>query len=425
MTETTHKQTPLVIEEREQKTVTTQFDGDVFTTTWPIGQEEYLSTVDGVKNPWYKWQIITGNNATTPLSGRSYEVVNDEAFDLYMDQSTTVSGYPVRNYTRLGRSTGKYKPDPMSTLESLMLSIPTDSANDVALGKLSSATQDANSSFQGATALAEFAETITMLRNPAKALRTGVSKYLEVVKRNGRKWKRQGAKVASKALAGTWLEHQFGWKPLISDIQEAKTAIKESYSGGLDDRVWAHGVGEDYGSLNKSRIYSMPTYPYLDQYRRYRYYTKIIYSSYLGSRTISPPIKTDLGFHPRDWLPALWEVVPWSFLVDYFVNIDDIISASMYSQTGVKFTNKTTVRVLTSEIQTLGFHKGPTLTYTDKIIQTGNFGALTLLAKDVSRGVYYGSYIPGLRFQIPGLNRKWLNMAALGTLRQEALRALR
>lgn len=57
-----------------------------------------------------------------------------------------------------------------------------------------------------------------------------------------------------------------------------------------------------------------------------------------------------LGFTPQDWLPAAWEVVPWSWLADYFFNVGEILQAAATSTAGVTWISKTVSTVTESTV---------------------------------------------------------------------------
>jgi hypothetical protein len=50
-----------------------------------------------------------------------------------------------------------------------------------------------------------------------------------------------------------------------------------------------------------------------------------------------------LGFDAKNWIPAIWEAIPWSWLADYFLNIQHILQAGVTSTASVKWVSKTTV----------------------------------------------------------------------------------
>jgi hypothetical protein len=59
------------------------------------------------------------------------------------------------------------------------------------------------------------------------------------------------------------------------------------------------------------------------------------------------------GFNPQNFIPAAWELLPWSFLADYFSNIGDILTASIVSTKHLAYTNRTEV----VRIRKFGNHK--------------------------------------------------------------------
>jgi hypothetical protein len=49
------------------------------------------------------------------------------------------------------------------------------------------------------------------------------------------------------------------------------------------------------------------------------------------------------GFTPSEFIPTAWEILPWSFLVDYFLNIGDLLSASVTDTSNVAWVNRSRV----------------------------------------------------------------------------------
>jgi hypothetical protein len=55
------------------------------------------------------------------------------------------------------------------------------------------------------------------------------------------------------------------------------------------------------------------------------------------------------GFNPAQFLPTAWELLPWSFLVDYFATIGDYLDASFTNTATLKWTCRTTRHKLITE----------------------------------------------------------------------------
>jgi cell division protein FtsL len=116
-------------------------------------------------------------------------------------------------------------------------------------------------------------------------------------------------------------------------------------------------------------------------------------------------------------VPTLWELTPYSFLADYFVNLGDILSAAVQSTVGVVWTNHTDRQLTISSWR--GNWRVRTNYANPRWVNLG-FKQISdfreLQHRTVTRYVdTVGSLnsIP-LVFTIPGIDStKWINMGAL------------
>jgi hypothetical protein len=118
------------------------------------------------------------------------------------------------------------------------------------------------------------------------------------------------------------------------------------------------------------------------------------------------------GFSPEAFVPTLWELAPWSFLVDYFVNIGDILSGWSYGRTNLGWSNTTTIFEGETSVLFVARHD---------VIPSSAGGWSTLPAanyvlRESERMQYNDSYTPDLEYRIPGLGVQALNIAALAEL---------
>lgn len=282
--------------------------------------------------------------------------------------------------------------------------------------------------FQGLTFLGELREALSMIRRPAQALRNGINSYYPVVKKRlGRR--RLGTTAAWDTVRGTWLEYVFGWKPLINDIDGAMKAL--AYKD-FQEYIPVRGYGE---SSSASTITdSSENYAWL----RFDLTTRTLAQARLIGEVGGGPAQT-IAHDPSRWgfgswsevIPAAWELIPYSFLVDYFTNVGEVIDAMTTCQAGIRWTNAT-IRA-TSE-KTLGgctvdqklfkqamgddpdpnnFRENPTHkesrgTYLNRSVSFSRSAPDTITV-----GLY------DLQFKCPGVgSTKWLNIAALAGLRR-------
>nr|QDH89358.1 MAG: hypothetical protein H3BulkLitter172403_000004 [Leviviridae sp.] len=116
-------------------------------------------------------------------------------------------------------------------------------------------------------------------------------------------------------------------------------------------------------------------------------------------------------------VPTLWELTPYSFLADYFLNIGNILDAAFTSLDGVVWSNNTTIQ--TTVLRLTGSWRVRVNTanprYINEHFSSDNdereFKRKTIVRTPVAPSSLLS--IP-LTFSIPGIDStRWINMAAL------------
>lgn len=204
--------------------------------------------------------------------------------------------------------------------------------------------RDVKSSLSGPTFLGELRETIRMIRNPAASLMKEINNFS---KKASRARARESKTNFKKVLPDLYLEATFGWRPLISDISAAAEASVTFLEENLIQRVkftakeQGH-VGEAYAQPNMSPLNSIAVglrgYVILDISVKYVAWVKMKETMSGGLDGIIQASKFDLS----EIIPTAWELLPWSFLIDYFSNIGDVLSSHTVDLSNVIAVSKTT-----------------------------------------------------------------------------------
>lgn len=185
--------------------------------------------------------------------------------------------------------------------------------------------QIASSEFQGLVTLAEAGKTATTIARPFGAaldlLKKINDRRLSLIKRG-----LSPALAAAKA----WLEYRLGWKPLLYDIQgifDAYTLATSHHAKPVRKVARASGDVSFTGVQTYSGVPSGLTG--LNMARDFDYYCQIssgvLYE--LTDEGQADAGRRHAGTRLSDVPEAIWEAIPYSWLVDRFLNVGNWLKA--------------------------------------------------------------------------------------------------
>jgi hypothetical protein len=196
---------------------------------------------------------------------------------------------------------------------------PLISSPDVESWKTSAATQAkagvGSPDVQGLVELAEAKKTLTGLLGPLKNMQS----QLDEIRGSSRFRRSRYVRVAD-FLANSWLWYRYGIRPTVRSIFDIMEAFQKeiteevrfrSKSGGYGDTDVVSGSETDGGNFIVTRSW---TKTHSLQVR-----AGILYEMDLQANTF--------GVSLQDLPLALWELIPYSFVADWFLNVGDYISA--------------------------------------------------------------------------------------------------
>jgi len=134
-----------------------------------------------------------------------------------------------------------------------------------------------------------------------------------------------------KAIAKSWLELQYGWKPLLQSVYDAAQQVADAEAPIL--RGIATGWAEGFDKAEVKRVFTQsgePTTSFERRDCRYEYTQKCVYTveNSVAHRAAINGLSNPLS--------VAWELVPYSFVVDWFLPIGDYIDL-LDATSGLKF----------------------------------------------------------------------------------------
>lgn len=388
-----------------------RYKRDGYTIFRSIGfpDETYLTGYDrtvtnfvqfGPNIPDWSTKLALGQDVTTGMVGRRYSLMKWKTVQYLVD--SPVNGY---SFTCSGYAIGY-----LDFLSGVFT--PTTKALADAETNFAKSYRSITRQFNGGVFIAEIAETAALIRSPLKSL-YGLTRTLT---RDLRAIKRLRAKEYQARLADIWLAYTFGAKPLASDLNDYAKALRALGSGRNFDVKRIIGTAQD--KTTEGPFVSTVGFTGAANYCEAT--ADVIYSSQVtirGAIKIAVndggelPVMMRFGLSKLDIVPAIWEGIPWSFLVDYFTNTGEVLDALMLRFVDFTWLNQTVRNssdVIGSAWRCDPVHEGGTV---NAIVKGGETHFST---KSVTRGVRSNDFGGSFYFKVPGQESlKWLNIQAL------------
>lgn len=388
---------------------------------------KYTRTRSGVSNVHWREQIANHANAGTNLTG-TWDSLSEQSIKSRKDSNA------AQPYKAEGYFLGVQYPHPQSTEGDLLGDVAEMQAVMTAYKQI----RKADRMFSGGVFLGELRETLHMLRNPAKALLDGLGSYLTKVSRakqlrsirnakfrklatgsERKRLLRESQDQFKDAISQSWLEGAFGWNPLIHDLMDASkayNAFAESSNEARYEKIKAVGKSDAYYLSASTNPSIGGNFMHLVNRQRIQKGVFIIRGEVLVLPELTMIRKAErLGFAMNDFLPTVWELIPWSFLVDYFVNIGDVLDATTTDLSGVQWLVGTSVKEKIFQASCRPAPKSMQPDSSHVTFVSGNQANLTYKRRAVSRSGQYQLAHPRVVFRLPTLPLQQANMLALFT----------
>jgi hypothetical protein len=372
--------------------------------------KQFTDTVTGRQNPQYRDQIKKGINAGTPSSGARYvakaaDVSGSRNF--YSANPATYDPNQLGTIHRKGSFSGQATVTGSLILPALPLTgAAVTSADNQAIQKLYSQIKGIQSSVNTGEDLAEFGKTLKMLRNPLQSL---IRLSHDVVNGHLAAFNYNKAKHIAKALADTTLEYNFGIRPIISSVAKGMVGLQNR------DYIARYFPINAKGQFDTSTVDEGSQFSGIFASRwtlRSNIKTTVRYKGMwaLGADFDRRSVQDVLGWNYRDIIPTVYNLIPYTWLLDYVTNTGNIVDSLSVPWSGMRWCMKTVRKEASNEGFFVKFSSPPAYPVGPDSFTPGRH--------TVSGTAFVRSLVTSLPVPTPQVNwdlttGQWTNVAAL------------
>lgn len=252
---------------------------------------------------------------------------------------------------------------------------------------------------EGLVFLAEWKKTIALVKNPLQGIRT----FLKDVRRSKR-YKRSSAPSLGKYLSDEWLRYRYGLTPLVMDFEGA---LQASIAPRFGMRVTARSSGTTTGTYTKTSSVTNTAPSYYDVTVDCTGNIEgSVRAGVLYEHTFN--LNNSYGLGLENIPSAIWEVIPYSFIIDWFVNAGDWIKA-VTPKADVKILAEWTTTQIREETEVLHSYTSmgiPNFTYGGNPAGTST-RVVTEKTRSPGVSASFVSKLPSINFEAP---RDWIHL---------------
>lgn len=137
--------------------------------------------------------------------------------------------------------------------------------------------------------------------------------------------RRSKAGIISDSVANRWLEVQYGWKPLLSDVYGSMEQLAKSN----DNRLFRTATASIRGSFPYEETTDLMDYLSNVGYnvRRQKDTQDLVIKMKVRYEISSPPVATMVQLGITNPALLAWELLPFSFVADWFLPVGNFLSS--------------------------------------------------------------------------------------------------
>lgn len=397
------------------------YNGVVGQTSTSMVDQSFPNSLNGQKLPGWRKLIARHQSATTGLVKVENRIISRPGSGFTTVKHSTAG---VANLTMYGYLSLPYATAP--TLDWSSVQAAQDKATSIFLNKVHKINE---SGFSGQVFAAEFGKAVRQLRNPFYNLRGMLRQFLVNMasKKKDRSFMRLTTAQKLSVIGGSWLEWSFGVVPTLNDIEEALKLVDSL--GNQDRYIKVRAVASEEISTSGQLLHDYG----INSSTKFEVFTKNLNENeclVVGEVHRPASMVSPMGFAEKarfdflEFVPTVYELIPYSWLLDYVTNVGDVLNTLSIDRSTVVWNSRTTTMIGVKQI-TGKFNSGyqKTIHGVNYVASGGDFGHSLRSTKRITRDVSpLGT--PSFRFENKLSPMKLLNVAMLAASNVSTLNSL-
>lgn len=276
---------------------------------------------NGSEDPFWWKKVRDLENATGNLNAFKVEIGEHR-----------VPFYAVRDVTGGYSYEGFFMPTVLGAIPSSISSVvpAVNEAENEARTAFYSECQSKIQEIQSLVELGELAETVNFVTGTMRGIRRHTVEYLRNAMPIIRGYILNPAS-ALRDLRDLYLAYTYAVKPLMGSIEDAYGVLTNDFrvkrgcqgvGGGEIDRRDMIFAGPQFSTINQADCA-------LHTFVCHKSTVKVLYRGLLSSARFNGSTAAQatqrLGIQFQDFVPSIWELLPWSFVADYVSNVGNVL----------------------------------------------------------------------------------------------------
>jgi len=298
----------------------------------------------GSSLPGYRAAIAKSWDATTPFTGKRVEVTTSQG---YLEWKGSLAGNPSQR--RLYGASGDLDQSDQTGFSPSGMSVAK--AESIASSKFYNEASNAIKAVEGLECVAELHKTARsiMQRTTQMVLllanwRRNLNMALSSRKAGNRA---TSARRAAGAVSGAYLEWKFGYDPIAKDMRALAKDLESDFFEVIPINVQGK---HSRNNLSDEAASVLGMLEYKTVRRRIEECSIRYEAGIKVTRYGVPGFVERLGMSPSNFVPTLYNLLPWTYMIDYFTNLGDMVSALSFDPGLISWCNKTVRQKLTTTL---------------------------------------------------------------------------